>query len=195
MLSPKVVQIAVIMFLLVSLSFTTTAAFAYWRDVTVTTPVDVAIIGEGGELVVTDLSSSLEGQLVPEGRAYFVGDVDVVMMSYQVSVTRDLINEMDLVVRAHSILINDLDTYSHLIEIKIGDDVTEGVFAMFNEVVTITISIRLIEPIDEAEAIEKGFNLDRVNVEDSREAYNQIKGQSISFALSFELRSKSEVSE
>ena len=117
------------------------------------------------------------------------------MMSYQVSVTRDLLNEMDLVVRAHSILINDLDTYSHLIEIKIGDDVTEGVFAMFNEVVTITISIRLIEPIDEAEAIEKGFNLDRVNVEDSEEAYNQIKGQSISFALSFELRSKSEVSE
>ena len=195
MLSAKVVQIAVIMFLLVSLSFTTTAAFAYWRDVTVTTPVDVAVIGEGGELVVTDLNSSLEGQLVPEGRAYFVGDVDVVMMSYQVSVTRDLINEMDLVVRAHSILINDLDTYSHLIEIKIGDDVTEGVFAMFNEVVTITISIRLIEPIDEAEAIEKGFDLDRVNIEDSKEAYNQIKGQSISFALSFELRSKSEVSE
>ena len=58
MLSAKVVQIAVIMFLLVSLSFTTTAAFAYWRDVTVTTPVDVAIIGEGGELVVTDLNSS-----------------------------------------------------------------------------------------------------------------------------------------
>ena len=47
--------------------------------------------------------------------------------------------------------------------------------------------------IDEQEAIEKGLDSSLVNVEDSKLAFEQIKGQTISFVLGFELKVKPEL--
>ena len=186
----KVVQIAITAMLLISLSFTTTAVFAYWREVNVENLVFVQVIGEAGKIIITDLNEELEGQLVPEGRAYFVGDVEEVTFSYDISVSRDLINEMDLIITATNILINDDDTYSHLIDIEILGNKDQTVIEMYLDVVTVTIRVRLIEPIDLAEALELGLDESRVNVDDSVAAYHAIKGQEITFGISFQLRPK-----
>jgi len=186
----KVVQIAITAMLLLSLSFTTTAVFAYWREVNVENLVFVHVIGESGELILTNLNDELEGQLVPEGRAYFVGDVEEVILTYTVGVSKELINEMDLIITATNVLISDDDTYSHLIDIEILGSKDQAVIAMYLDIVMITIRVRLIEPIDLAEALEFGLDESRVNVEDSVAAYNAIKGQEITFGLNFQLRPK-----
>jgi hypothetical protein len=43
----------------------------------------------------------------------------------------------------------------------------------------------LLEPIDEAEAVERGLDLGLVNVDDSEAAYNIIRGETISFKINF----------
>jgi hypothetical protein len=184
----KVVQVAILVMLITSLSFTTTAAFAYWREVSLENIVVVQVIGDSGELIVTDLNSELQGQLVPEGRAIFVGEIEEAVFTYTVGVSKDLINSMNLNISATNVLINNDDTYSHLIEIEIMGSVSQTVVELFREVVTITVRIRLIEPIDLEEAIELGLDLERVNVEDSKAAFETIRGQEITFGLRFELQ-------
>jgi len=43
----------------------------------------------------------------------------------------------------------------------------------------------LLEPIDNEEAVERGLDLELVNVDDAEAAYNTIKGEDISFVVKF----------
>ncbi|MDA3931574.1 MAG: hypothetical protein PF513_02420 [Tenericutes bacterium] len=185
------ISIAIVAFLFVGFVFTTTSALSYWQEVTVSNNVDIINIGDPVEIVVTDLNSSTESvTLVPNGYAIEVNDVDFVTLTYRVGVSQELLNEVNLIISINTILINDDDTYSHLIDIDIlnmGDIATVD---LFNDTLTITIVIRLIEPIDADEANELGLDPNRVNVEDSVAAYNAMKGQNISFQLLFELKNK-----
>ena len=187
MVKRKVVQIAITAMLLMSLSFTTTAVFAYWREITLEDVVVITATSEKGELILTNLTGSFEGQLVPEGRAVFVGEVEEVILTYTIGVSKDLINEMNLTISAVDVLIGGEDTYSHLVDIEILGSKDRITISMYNDLITISVRVRLIEPIDQQEAIDLGLDLDLVNVEDSRAAFNAIAGQDITFGLHFRL--------
>lgn len=191
MIGQRKIQLGIIVFLFMGLLFTTTSAFSYWREVTVSNDVEVITIGEPIDLIVTDLNTDPNSvRLVPSGYVLYVGDVDSQTLTYQIGVSRELLNTVNLLVTKGDVLIGGDSTYGHLLQIDImglGDDVR---LDLFNDAITITIVVTLLEPIDEQEAIERGLDLNLVNVEDSLAAYNAIKGQTVSFELLFELASK-----
>ncbi|MFW6319751.1 MAG: hypothetical protein ACOC1L_06150 [Bacillota bacterium] len=192
----KSVQIGILIFLLVGLIFTTASALAYWQEVTISDTITIGTIREGVDIEVNNITELDESvRLVPEGRAMFVGDVEQITLSYNVSVTRELLNTVDLHIIAHSVTIGDSDTYEHLVDIDINSVDRETVMDIFNDTITVNIIVKLIEPIDEAEATLLSLPLTHVNVEDSIEAYNAIKGQDITFTLRFELQNKTEATE
>jgi hypothetical protein len=184
-------QLAIVLFLFIGLLLTTTSAFSYWREVTVSNDVEIITIGEPIDLLVTDLNTDPNtSRLVPSGYALYVGDVESQTLTYQVGVSRDLLNTVNLLISKGTVLIGGDATYGHLIQLDIMGMGESATIDLFNDVVTITVVVTLLEPIDEAEAIEKGLDLSLVNVEDSVAAYNAIKGQTVSFELLFELANK-----
>jgi len=179
------IQLAIVLFLFIGLLFTTTSAFSYWREVTISNDVEIITIGEPIDLVVTDLNTTPEAvNLVPSGYAIVVGDVESQTLTYQVGVSRELLNTVNLLVSKGEVLIGGDATYGHLIQLNIMSMGENATLDLFNDTITITIVVTLLEPIDEAEAIEKGLDLSPV------EAYNAIKGQTVSFELLFELTNK-----
>lgn len=187
------IQLGILALLIVGFVFTVSSAFAYWQEVTVSNTVDVVVIEEGAELIVDDLSDIGEDrQLVPEGNRFYTSDVDEVEFSYNVGISRELINTVNLHARAVDITIGGDDTYAHLVNINImgqGDTATTD---LYNDMVTVTAIVTLTEPIDEAEASLIGLDSERVNVDDSVLAYESIKGETIEFTLAFSLSSKEE---
>lgn len=192
MLSSKTIQRAIIAFLLVGLIFTTSSAYAYWQSVTTTEDIEIVTIGQPIEIYVTDINEETDLSLVPSGYALAVGDVEVIELTYEVGVSRELLNTVNLHVFAKDVLINDDDTYSHLVDINIMGYEDHAILDLYNDDITIIIQVRLIEPIDAEEATELGLDSSAVNVEDSIQAYEDIRGQTISFRLGFELEQKTQ---
>ena len=191
MISFKAVRAGTLFFLLVGLSFTTTSAFAFWKEVTVTREVEIAQIGEPIEILITDLSDGNDGlYLVPKGYAIAVGDVERIELHYDIGVSRELLNQVILRITTDDILIGDDDTYSHLVKITVMGTEDGIDLELFNDTITITVIVELLEPIDMDEAIAKGLDIELVNVEDSVRAYEEIKGKTISFVMGFELVKK-----
>lgn len=186
----RVISLATISFLFVGLLFTSTSALAYWRDVTVSKDVEVVTIGEPVQLLVSDITGDSSLRLVPEGYALTVGDVEEITLQYEIGVSRELLNTVDLHITVSDILINESDEYSHLVDIDILDFDDQATLDLYNDQITITVTIRLIEPIDEDEAVELGLDLERVNVEDSIAAFEAIKGQNVTFVLNFQIQQK-----
>lgn len=181
----RIVPIVIIVLLLVALGFTSSAAFAYWQDVSKVGNVVIRFDGEDANLVVDEVSNAFTGRLVPQGHIYFEGEVEEVVFEYEVDIDKDLVQTMNLVVEAIDIQIGELDTYSHLVDIQIGPDKDKFEYEIFNSVVTVVVRVRLIEPIDEVEAIERGLDLSLVNVPDSKVAYDFMKNATISFKINF----------
>ncbi|ERJ11640.1 hypothetical protein [Haloplasma contractile] len=195
MLNHKVIRIGSLAFLLVGLIVTSSSAFAYWKQVTISNDVEIVTIGEPVELIVTDLNSGSQStQLVPSGHAMFVGDIEEVMLTYRVGVTRELLNNVNLIVTVTDVLIGGDATYSHLIDIDIMGSQEQVILDMHNDDLVVSVSVQLLEPIDKEEANQKGLDLSLVNVDDSKLAYDSIKGQKISFRLEFELQKKDTIS-
>ncbi len=187
----KTVPYIIIIVLLIALGFTSTAAFAYWQDVERVGNVVIRFDGEDAELKADLTSDEFTGMLVPEGYIYFDGEVDYVEFEYDVYLTRALVQSMNLVIEAIDIKIDDEVTYGHLVEINIQNQGDLFVGELFNSTVKITVIVRLLEPIDQEEAIERGLDPSLVNVDDSRQAYDDIKGKTISFSLSFRVEPRS----
>lgn len=181
----RYVPIVIIIMLMTALEFTSTAAFAYWTDVSQLSNVIIEFEPEDANLVIEDKQQSFTGMLVPEGYIYLEGEVDQVILEYDVSVDKTLVKSMNLVVEAIDVKIDGLEDYEQLVDIQIGNGNRSFVNELFNSTVTITIVVRLLEPIDAAEAADRGFGLERINVEDSEAAYNAIKGKDISFTIRF----------
>lgn len=193
-MNQRTIQLATLSFLLVGFIFTSTSALAYWRDVTVSKDIEIVTIGEPIEIIVTDINNgNAQLNLVPQGYAISVGDVEQVELQYEVSVSRELLNSVNLIITASDILINNVDTYSHLVDITIMGFDDQAILDLYNDTITITVQLRLIEPIDAQEAIDKGLDPSLVNVEDSVLAYVEINGQTITFVLGFELQPKTEI--
>ncbi|QMS84623.1 hypothetical protein [Candidatus Xianfuyuplasma coldseepsis] len=192
MISRKTIQMAIISFLLVGLIFTTSSAYAYWQSVTVTEDIEIVTIGQPIEILVTDINEEMDLNLVPSGYALAVGDVEIIELTYEVGVSRELLNTVNLHVFAKDVLINDEDTYSNLVDIKIMGYDDHAILDLYNDDITIVLQVRLIEPIDAEEAAELGLDEALVNVEDSVQAYEDIRGQTITFSLGFELEQKTD---
>ncbi len=177
--------IIIIIILMIALGFTSTAAFAYWTDVSTLSNLVIEFQGEDVNLVVQETNQPFEGKLVPEGHVYFEGEVDQVIFQYDVSVDKTLVNSMNLVVEAIDVKIGGFEDYEHLVDIQIGNGDRTFVNELFNSTVTITITVRLLEPIDAQEAANRGLGEERINVEDSVLAFDAINGETISFTISF----------
>jgi len=184
----RYVPIVIIIMLFIALGFTSTAAFAYWTDVSELSNVVIIFEPDDANLEVVEKHEGVTGMLVPVGFVFFEGQVDNATFQYDVKVDRTLVQSMNLVIEAVDVTINGLKDYEHLVEIKIGNEERRQINELFNNTVTITVVVRLIEPIDAAEAVERGLSGERVNVEDSYAAYNAIRGQTISFTLRFSVQ-------
>lgn len=181
----KYIPIGIIIMLIIALGFTSTAAFAYWQDVSSIGNVVIRFDGVDAELKVLETSDSFTGRLVPEGRVYFEGEVDQVVFSYDVYIDKPLVQSMNLIVEAIEVKIGESDTYAHLVDIRIASGGDSFEYELFNSTITVVIVVRLLEPIDNEEAVERGLDLELVNVDDAEAAYNTIKGEDISFVVKF----------
>lgn len=125
--------------------------------------------------------------LVPVGHVMYVGDVESVIFEYEVALysvdaQRGLMN-----VEALDILIDGQEEYAHLIQITVMDEIGEKLIPVFNYAITVKVTVELLEPIDEAEAIANELDLSLVNVEDAQAAFEAITGKEITFSIGFTL--------
>jgi len=186
--SKYIIMIAV----LLGFAFTFTSAVAYWSTELDTSNVQIAVSDEVAHLEVLDMNSAVTGWLVPEGYDYFVGEVTEVIFRYQVSLDKELIRTINLIVESMEVTIGGETTYAHLVDIDIGGEKDLKVYDLYNDTVDVVIKVRLIEPIDALEAIERRIDASQVNVEDSVSAYESIKGQKIEIKLGFRIEARQE---
>ena len=190
MLKGKVASYVIITLLLTALGFTSSAAFAYWQDVSNQGNVIINIGDDRPSLVVVPLHHAFDGTLVPDGYDFIPGQYTEVVLNYGVSVDTNLVRSVNLIVEAIDIKIGGDTLYGHLVDIQIANSGNYFVNELFNSIVNVQVIIRLIEPIDLEEAQDRGLDLDLVNVEDSRAAAHAIFGQDISFTLLFRVEPK-----
>ena len=185
----RIVPIVIIIMLLIALGFTSTAAFAYWQQLAVEGNVVIRFDGEDANLDVDLVSNEFTGRLVPQGYVFFEGEVEEVTFEYQVSLDKELVRSMNLIVESVNVKIGDSDEYAHLVDITINGTKNVHTNELFNTVVTITVVVRLIEPLDVSEVDDPLL----ANVVDSKLAYETIKGKNISFTLNFSVQPKASV--
>ncbi len=185
MKSRRSIQYMVIVLLVAALGFTSSAAVAYWNDVRNVSNVVINFSDEEAELLIEQTSEDFTGTLVPHYYDFFEGQTDEAIFTYTVAVDKTLVKEVKLIVEAINIQIGGSDQYTNLVHIKINENDMYHVNNLFNSEVTITVVVTLDEPIDQQEALDRGLDESFVNVTDSVAAYETIKGEVISFTLSF----------
>lgn len=190
MSTKKGIQLVVILLLAVALGFSSTAAFAYWTSSTRTSNVTIEFTEENASLIINQTSETFEGLLVPRNYALFENEVEEVSVTYEVSIDKTLVKEVNLVVEALNVMVGDSQDYSHLIKVEINGDDQKSINDLFNSTVLVTITITILEPIDQNEADMKGLDSELVNVENSQTAYDAIYGKIISFDLRFSIEQK-----
>ena len=190
MFKGKIASYIIILLLLTALGFTSTAAFAYWQDVSNQGNVIIRIGDDQPSLVVVPLHTTFQGTLVPEGYDFVEGQYTEVTFNYGVGIDTNLVRGVNLIVEAIEIKIGGETTSSHLVDIQIAGFGKYFINELFNSTVNVEVVVRLIEPIDLAEAQQKGLDLELVNVDDSRAAAIAIFGKDISFTLLFRVEPK-----
>ncbi|HQQ39836.1 MAG TPA: hypothetical protein PKY72_06010, partial [Bacilli bacterium] len=153
----KIIYIIMIVVLL-GFAFTFTSAVAYWSTELDTTNVQIEVSDEVAHLEVLDMNSEVTGWLVPEGYDHFAGEVTEVIFRYQVSLDKELIRTINLIVESMEVTIGGETTYAHLVDIDIGGEKDLKIYDLYNDSVTVVIKVRLIEPIDALEAASKGID-------------------------------------
>ena len=184
------IKYIVIIVILIGFAFTFTSAVAYWSLEIDTSNVDVEISEQEASLEIIDLNGSVTGWLVPEGYDFFSGEVAEVEFTYEVSLDKELVRTVNLIVEKMVVTINGETTYAHLVEVIIGGEKDIKNYDLYNDLVTVVVKVRLLEPIDAAEAIQRGLDASSVNVVDSIGAYESIRGQEISIELGFRVEAK-----
>ena len=177
----------VIIAILIGLALSVTGVVAYWSSSLSSGNVIVELSGNEVNLQVDDLNGQFTGLLVPVGYDYFVGEVTEVELVYEVSIEEELIRSVQLLVEKLEVTIAGSSSYSHLVEVTIGDVLDQNVYDLLNDEVRIIVKVRLLEPIDEQEALERGLSSEMVNVENSQLAYEAIKGETINIKIGFKV--------
>jgi len=171
--------------LITALGFTSSAAFAYWQDVSKVGNVVIRFEPEDANLMYIELHDEFSGMLVPDGYVYFEGEVDQVVFEYEVWLDRTLVQTMNLNVAAIDVNIGDSAQYAHLVDIRINGSKNNHTAELFNDRILITVIVKILEPIDLDEAQARGLDLGLVNVDDSQQAFLDIVGETISFKIRF----------
>ena len=186
----KGLQLIIILLLAITLGFTSTAAFAYWTSTELSSNVKIDFTEENASLVINETSDQFSGMLVPKNYAWFEGEVEEVTITYEVSVDKTLVKEVNLVVQATNVMIGDSETYGNLVNVTINGVQNVSTNDLFNSKVLVTVVVTILEPIDSEEANMKGLDESLVNVDDSVAAYEAIHGQTISFDLVLSVQPK-----
>ncbi len=191
----KGIQLMIMLLFAVTLGFTSTAAFAYWTNNAVQSNVTINFTEEEVNLVINQTSDDFKGKLVPKNYVMFEGEVEQVVFTYDISVDKTLVKEVDLLVEAINIEVDKSSEYSHLIHVTINGVEENSVNNLFNSKVLVTVVVTIEEPIDEEEALSKGIDESFVNVDDSVKAYEAIHDKMISFDLRFSIEPKRSLEE
>ncbi len=189
----KGIQLMIMLLLAITLGFTSTAVFAYWTNNPVQSNVTIRFTEEEAHLVINQTSNDFIGTLVPRNYAMFEGEVEQVVFTYEISVDRTLVKEVDLLVEALNVQIGGSTEYSHLVHVNINGVDDKSINDLYNSTLYVTVIITIDEPIDEEEALSEGLDVSLINVVDSVAAYEAVHNQEISFDLKFTVEPKPEL--
>lgn len=139
------------------------SAFAVWDNLTATKS-ETLTIGQGGVTLTVAVEDVVPvgAKLVPTTAALKTGDVKSIVLTYNVKLDTAVVSPLAFTVTADAITINNVSTYSSLVNIGI---VKEFDTVNTNDVL-VTVTITLTEPTSQAE-------------------YEAIINQAIAFNLNF----------
>lgn len=140
----------------------TMSAYAWW-DSLEEAQSQTLTIGEGTDLVLDVTATAPVGKvLVPSNVVMGINDVNEIVLSYNVSLSKEAQSDLDLLVSISNVLIGGDATNSSLVNI----DVTPSTTNINNNLVTVTVTVTLTEPLTET-------------------VYNSIVNGDITFDLTF----------
>ena len=124
----------------------TVSAYAWW-DTLQETQSETLTVGEGTDLVVAVNATAPAGKvLIPAGKVLGVNDVNSIVLSYDVNLSKTTQSDLTLDVAASNVQIDGSTTNAGLINIAISPAST----AVNSSVVTVTVTVTLTEPTTEA---------------------------------------------
>ncbi|MGB3997489.1 MAG: hypothetical protein WBL36_03420 [Bacilli bacterium] len=143
------------------LALVTVFSYAYWDSLQESDDIDDITIGEGVTLSINK-EVDLEGTLVPEEAVLKEGDVTEVVYKYTVSLDKEILEALNLVVECTNKAIDNNEALGDFFNVTITPDST----TIQNSSVEVTVKVTLNAPTTPGE-------------------YDQIKGQQLSFTLNF----------
>lgn len=143
------------------LALVTVFSYAYWDSLQESDDIDDITIGEGVTLSINKVVD-LEGTLVPEEAVLKEGDVTEVVYKYTVSLDKEILEALNLVVECTNKAIDNKEALGDFFNVTITPDST----TIQNSSVEVTVKVTLNAPATKAE-------------------YDQIAGKQLSFTLNF----------
>lgn len=143
------------------LALVTVFSYAYWDSLEKSDDIDDITIGEGVTLSFNKVVV-LEGTLVPEEAVLKEGDVTEVVYKYTVSLDKEILEALNLVVECTNKAIDNNEALGDFFNVTITPDST----TIQNSSVEVTVKVTLNAPATKAE-------------------YDQIAGKPLSFTLNF----------
>lgn len=143
------------------LALVTVFSYAYWDSLQESDDIDDITIGEGVTLSINK-EVDLEGTLVPEEAVLKEGDVTEVVYKYTVSLDKEILEALNLVVECTNKAIDNNEALGDFFNVTITPDST----TIQNSSVEVTVKVTLNAPATKAE-------------------YDQIAGKQLSFTLNF----------
>ncbi|HHZ18845.1 MAG TPA: hypothetical protein GX390_06115 [Acholeplasmataceae bacterium] len=149
----------VFLFLLVTI-----ASFSFWDKLTAADETKTITLGSGVDLIVEQVvATPPDGkQLVPKDAFKGINDVDEIVLSYNVKLSKQTLNDLPLEVTAENVTIGNSAEFAHLVNIEIEKEQD----AVNADKIAVTVKVSLNNPGEE-------------------EVYEQIKGKAIKFELRF----------
>lgn len=137
-------KLAIVLVALLALGGTV-SAYAWW-DTLQETQNETLTIGEGTDLVVAVNASAPAGKvLIPTGNVLGVNDVNEIVLTYDVNLSKEAQSDLTLAVTASNVQIGGDAANAGLVNIAITPDQ-----AVNSNVVTVTVTVTLTEPATEA---------------------------------------------
>lgn len=143
------------------LALVTVFSYAYWDSLQESDDIDDITIGEGVTLSINKVVD-LEGTLVPEEAVLKEGDVTEVVYKYTVSLDKEILEALNLVVECTNKAIDNNEALGDFFTVTITPNST----TIQNSSVEVTVKVTLNAPATEGE-------------------YDQIAGKQLSFTLNF----------
>ncbi len=117
----------------------TSMAFAWWDNLS-QTENEVITIGEGVNLTVTAVAEAPAGAtLVPAGVVMKSGDVDEIVLTYNVKLDQEALQALTLGVQSSNVLIGGSSTNASLVNIDIS--LASSTVNATNVLVTVTVTL------------------------------------------------------